>query len=49
MAVYTKDGEWVRRIKPNEQRIFRIKRMTVSMEGHIAAIDGSPNPKVIVL
>ena len=49
VAVYTKDGEWVRRIKPNEQRIFRIKRMTVSMEGHIAAIDGSPNPKIIVL
>ena len=48
-AVYTKDGEWVRRIKPNGQRNFYINGMTVSMEGHIAAIDGYPNPKVIVL
>ena len=53
VAIYTKDGECVRRIELNEQVYhFEIMRgMTVSMEGHIAVAvqDISGNRKVIVL
>ena len=51
VVVYTKDGEYVRRMKQNEKRIFYVKGMTVSMEGHIAVAvqDVSDNRKVIVL
>ena len=34
---YTKDGEFVSRIKLNEEKMFSIAGIAVSMEGHIAA------------
>ena len=49
VAIYTKDGEFVRtvrRIELHEEKIWSIRGITVSMEGHIAvAVKG----KVIVL
>ena len=54
VAIYTKDGECVRRIKQNE-RVVRFgitgMHMTVSMDGHMAVAvrDVSDNGKVIVL
>ena len=47
VAIYTKDGECVRRIVVNEEKIFDIAGITVTMEGHIAV--GVRNGKVIVL
>ena len=49
VAIYTKDGEFVRRIAVTEVRYT--SGMTVSMEGHIAVavVDFSDNRKVIVL
>ena len=52
VAIYTKDGECVRRIQLNERVVnLGIRGMTVSMEGHIAVAvrDVSRNGKVIVL
>ena len=52
VAVYTKDGKFVRRIKLNERVVnLGIRGMTVSMKGHIAVAvrDVSHNGKVIVL
>ena len=51
VAIYTKDGEFVRRIVVAEERKFDIAGITVSMEGHIAVAirDLSSNVKVIVL
>ena len=52
VAIYTKDGECVRRIKQNERVVrFGITGMTVSMDGHMAVAvrDVSDNGKVIVL
>ena len=36
VAIYTKDGEFVRKIVVTEEKIFGIAGITVSMEGHIA-------------
>ena len=36
VAIYTKDGEFVRRIVVTEEKNFSITWITVSMEGHIA-------------
>ena len=51
MAIYTKDGEFVRRIVVTEEKFFYITGITVSMEGHIAVvvITVDRNGKVIVL
>ena len=50
VAIYTKDGECVRRIVSTENKNFDISGITVSMEGHIAvAVSGYDNGKVIVL
>ena len=51
VAIYTKDGEFVRRIVVTEEKICSIAGITVSMEGHIAvAIRGLfDNGKIIVL
>ena len=51
VAIYTKDGEFVRRIVVTEEKNFDITGITVSMEGHIAVAirDVSRNGKVIVL
>ena len=51
VAIYTKDGEFVRRIVVNEEKGFSVAGITVSMEGHIAVAitDLSPNGKIIVL
>ena len=54
VAIYTKDGEFVRRIKLLNERVveyYVIRGITVSMEGHIAVVvqDDSFNHKVIVL
>ena len=51
VAIYTKDGEFVRRIELHEEKIRSIRGITLSMEGHIAvAVCGvSGNGKVIVL
>ena len=55
VAIYTKYGEFVRRIVVTEEKLFDIAGITVSMEGHIAVAfrDFSPNDdrngKVIVL
>ena len=51
VVIYTKDGEYVRRIKLNERVDCGITGITVSMEGHIAVAgrDVSDNGKVIVL
>ena len=46
VAIYTKDGEFVRRIVVTEENIFSLTGITVSMEGHIAV---TLNGKVIVL
>ena len=50
VAIYTKDGEFVRKIVA-EERNFYIAGITVGMEGHIAVTvsDVSRNRKVIVL
>ena len=52
VAIYTKDGEFVRRIVETEEKMFDIAGITVSMDGHIAVAfrDFSRrNGKVIVL
>ena len=53
VAIYTKDGEFVRRIVETKENIVHMAGITVSMEGHIAvAIKDayvSLNAKVIVL
>ena len=50
VAIYTKDGEFVRRIVVAEEKILHMAGITVSMEGHIAvAVKGDRNVKVIVL
>ena len=50
VAIYTKDGEFVRRIVVTEENNFYIAGITVSMEGHIAvAVKGDRNGKVVVL
>ena len=51
MAIYTKDGEFVRRTELNKRVDLGIRGMTVSMEGHIvvAVEDYSVYAKVIVL
>ena len=50
VAIYTKDGEFVRRIKLHEEEFHDVRRIAVSMEGHIAvAADVSNKSKVIVL
>ena len=52
VEIYTKDGEFVRRIKPNEQvNDLGDRGIAVSMEGHIAVVvqGDSVNRKVIVL
>ena len=49
-AIYTKDGECVRRIKLNERVVdFGIEVMTVSMEGHIAVAGRDGKVTVLVL
>ena len=51
VAIYTKDGEFVRRMIVTEEQIFFVTEITVSMEGHIAVviITVDRNGKVIVL
>ena len=51
VAIYTKDGESVRRIVLTENKNLYTTGITVSMEGHIAVVvsDFSDNGKVIVL
>ena len=53
VAIYTKDGEFVRRIVVTEEKNFVITGITVSMEGHIAVavnmVTDDRNGKVIVL
>ena len=50
VAIYTKDGEFVRRIKLHEEEFHDVRGIAVSMEGHIAvAADVSNKSKVIVL
>ena len=50
VAIYTKDGEFVRRKVVPEEKNFSITGITVSMEGHIAvAVTDTLNGKVIVL
>ena len=50
VAIYTKNGEFVRRIVVAEEKILYMAGITVSMEGHIAvAVKGDRNVKVIVL
>ena len=50
MAIYTTDGEFVRRIVVTEENNFYITGITVSIEGHIAVtVKGDRNGKVIVL
>ena len=50
VAIYTEDGEFFRKIKLNEEKIFYIRGITVSREGHIAvAVDYSDSGKIIVL
>ena len=49
VAIYTNDGEFVRRIV-TEEKNFSLTGITVSMEGHIAvAVTDTLNGKVIVL
>ena len=50
VAIYTKDGEFVRRMVLTEEKNFVITRITVSMEGHIAVavLLDDRNGKVIV-
>jgi len=50
--IYTKDGKFVRAIALDEERILGLARITVTMEGHIAAVvveDQHDNGKVIVI
>ena len=49
--IYTKDGEFVRAIALDEERIQWLYGITVTMEGHIAVavIDTALNGKVIVI
>ena len=51
VAIYTKDGEFVRRIVETKENIVHMAGITVSMEGHIAVAipDFFPGGKVIVL
>ena len=52
VAIYTKDGEFVRRIVVTEEKICSIPRITVSMEGHIAVAATKnlfDNGRIIVL
>ena len=50
VAIYIKDGEFFRKINLNEEKIFYIRGITVSREGHIAvAVDYSDSGKIIVL
>ena len=37
VVIYTKDGEFVRRIELHEEEMHNVKAIAVSMEGHIAA------------
>ena len=46
--IYTKDGEFVRAIALDEERIQRLGGITVTMEGHIA-VANERNGKVIVI
>ena len=49
--IYTKDGEFVRAIALDEERIKRLRGITVTMESHIAVAvrDEHDNGKVIVI
>ena len=42
VAVYTKDGEFVRRIQPGEEEFCRCEGVTVTLDGRIAVAAGRP-------
>ena len=50
VAVFTLDGEFVRRIQPGEEKIGRCVGLTVTMDGRIAVAAAVPgNSKVLVI